>query len=1500
MDVEKLIKLGGQLSLQGEDLRVWVDAQIKEDTERKERERHAAREDREREAELREKDREREAKLREKEAELREKDREREAELREKEAEIREREAERKEREMELQAMLVERQLELERIKQRDPIVLPMSSTSTGGVVKSHPAKSPRLPPFSDTKDDNIDSYLLRFERYATVNGWERSEWSLHLSALLTGKALDVYSRLDMEQASNYDVLKEALLNRYNLTEEGFNNKFRASRPEANERMGEFRSRVYSYLEKWIEMAGMRVTDPQEILDLFLKEHLLSVCGKELRTFLKERKPKTSKELVELTENFVDAHGVSGAFIKQHGNNLTTERGVANTFVSNKPKIPAAPSRIVCHKCSKPGHIARDCRSTQFPIPKRQVFAMKTETGCTYCHRRGHEVSRCWERARAERQKEEHSKKCVAHESMELKCGCALPVVSAACLQDEHESPRMPVATGWVNGKRVTVLRDSGCSCVVVKKGLLPPTKGNGKKVLVHLANGATVSTPLTEIELDSPYYKGKVVAAEMDTPLYDVIVGNIPGARCPGIDVNEEVSAVETRGTKGRKLKPLLTPSALDIDVTMKDLITKQMDDPTLGQCRRLAESGEIKRTGRSNKTWYGYDDHGILVRYFECDTYNNGDVSKQVVVPSDLRHTVMKVAHETILAGHLAAKKTTDRILHDFFWPNVWAEVSRFCLSCDQCQRSMPKGKTPKVPLTKVPLIDEPFQRVAVDLVGPMIPASDKGNKYILTVVDYCTRYPEAIPLKTIDTETVAEALVDIYSRVGIPREVLSDRGAQFTSELMREVCRLLSMKQLMTTPYHPQCNGLVERFNATLKGMLKRLANERPKDWDRYINAALFAYREAPQESLGFSPFELLYARPVRGPMTILRELWTNDIRDEEIKTTYQYVIDLREKMERMIGLAQENLKSSSARYKAYFDSKCKKRTFQTNDKVLLLLPTKHNKLEVKWQGPFNVVKRSGENNYVVDTGTSQKTYHANLLKKYHERDVPEQVAGILQCAVAAVVNEEEDGGCKDTVEPPLVLPNLTQKESYTDTCVSDSLNKNQREQLQGLLSEFSDVLTDVPGRTNIASYELKLTSDVPIRKKPYPVPQAMKETLREEVKAMLDAGIIEPSDSPYCSPSVVVKKKDGTNRYCVDYRALNNVTVFDAEPMPRLDDLFQQIGPECRYMSRLDLSKGYWQISLTEESKPKTAFATELGLMQFTVLPFGLQCAPAAFSRLMRKVLWGLTNVRSYIDDILIHHADWKEHMRGIESVLSRLREAGLTARPTKSLLGFPQVEFLGHQIGSGTISPLPDKVQAIKDAKPPQNKKQMRSFLGLASFYRRYIPNFSAIVSPLSDATRNGMPNRIVWQEPQQRAFEFVKKVLTSEPVLRLPDFDMPFVLTTDASDTGIGAILAQEYENEKFPVMYLSRKLLPREQRYSVIERECLALVWATQKLNTYLIGREFMIETDHAPLLYLNRAKSENGRLMRWALLLSQYRFTIRAVKGSENHGADFLSRLL
>ena len=248
--------------------------------------------------------------------------------------------------------------------------------------------------------------------------------------------------------------------------------------------------------------------------------------------------------------------------------------------------------------------------------------------------------------------------------------------------------------------------------------------------------------------------------------------------------------------------------------------------------------------------------------------------------------------------------------------------------------------------------------LKRVTVDIVGQIKPRSKKRNRFILTLIDYATRYPEAVALLSRETEHVAEALVEILSRDGIPDEMLTDCGCQFTAEVMKEVSRLLSLQELTTTLYHPMCNGLVERFHATMKQVLCRMCAERPKDWDKYLPALLFAIREVLQESLGFSPFELLYGRSVQGP--ILRELWFGEVNNEQVLWTYQYVIKLRERLEQTCQLARENLEKVQFKQNTYYDKRARSHKFDVGDKVLLLLPTESNRLLLLWKGPYEVLK------------------------------------------------------------------------------------------------------------------------------------------------------------------------------------------------------------------------------------------------------------------------------------------------------------------------------------------------------------------------------------------------------------------------------------------------------------------------------------------------------------------------------------------------------------
>ena len=323
---------------------------------------------------------------------------------------------------------------------------------------------------------------------------------------------------------------------------------------------------------------------------------------------------------------------------------------------------------------------------------------------------------------------------------------------------------------------------------------------------------------------------------------VYDLIISNVPGARAADDpdpswqDYVQEACAVTTRSQakKAGEHIPLKVPSTNESPVVDREKLNQmQRDDESL---QNYWGKGDIVVRGQAETSFKVKG--GGLYSVYTHPYVNGGKPLRQGMVPVQLRNRIMELAHRSIMGGHMGIQKTTDKIQSASYWPGIQRDVTRYFKSCDVCQKTVNKGSVPNVPLKKMPLIDKPFKRVAIDLVGPIGPQSEDGHKYILTLVDFATRYPEAVP-QNIDTKTVAEALVDIFSRLGVPEEILSDLGTQFVSDCMKEVTRLLSIKQFTTTPYHPMCNGLTEKFNATMKSMLKRLCSEQPRQWHRYIN-------------------------------------------------------------------------------------------------------------------------------------------------------------------------------------------------------------------------------------------------------------------------------------------------------------------------------------------------------------------------------------------------------------------------------------------------------------------------------------------------------------------------------------------------------------------------------------------------------------------------------------------------------------------------------------
>ena len=480
----------------------------------------------------------------------------------------------------------------------------------------------------------------------------------------------------------------------------------------------------------------------------------------------------------------------------------------------------------------------------------------------------------------------------------------------------------------------------------------------------------------------------------------------------------------------------------------------------------------------------------------------------------------------------------------------------------------------------------------------------------------------------------------------------------------------------------------------------------------------------------------------------------------------------------------------------------------------------------------------------------------------------------------------------------------------------------IDHGERKRLIELLRQYSDVFShgeDDLGFTTTVTHKIPTISEHPIRLPHRRVPPNQMEEVKAHLQRLLEQKIIRPSTSPYAAPVVIVRKKDGSIRLCVDYRRLNEQTRKDAFPIPRIDEALDSLGG-AKMFSSLDLVQGYHQVAVAEEDIPKTAFrAGTGGLFEYVRMPFGLSNSPATFQRLMEVILGDLNygSLLLYLDDILVFSSSFDEHLERLEVVFQRLRQHGLKLKPKKCHFFRRECNYLGHVVSANGIATDPAKTGAIKHWKQPTSEKELRAFLGLAGYYRKFVRNFSRIAAPLHALlTKQGCTKGAAWRRPstgqqqefQQRwtpectqAFNELKRRLVSPPILGYPDFSRPFIVETDASFNGLGAVLSQVQQKGKVVISYASRGLRPPERNmsnYSSMKLELLALKWAvTEKFRDYLLGAEFVVYTDNNPLSYLQSAKLAATE-MRWVSQLAQFDFKIMYRSGRTNTNADGLSR--
>ena len=1381
------------------------------------------------------------------------------------------------------------------------------------------------------TENEVPHEFLSKYEIAQVHNGVDKAEWGLLLQVYLSGTAQAAYALLDPALYRDYDLLKEQLLKDLRDTPEQADRRWWSLAKKQNETFGAFLVRMKSTANRRFQGCLTR----EELLEKVILSKFLFSLPPEHYNAVTLREPKTAMQAANIVDDLVSrsefarTHLRGGEKPEQHGrreyghryhgyrndrggrtsptenksqSNNPRQAGTSN--IESKPQEPVGgkvvsnpshqsgnnqsgnnqsgnnlssgsrqgrPRQIICYSCREPGHIKPNC-----PYRVRRLSPKEMDSGCS-------------------------------DEEDEDEADVAEPNCVDGCIGDE-----------LIVGMRY----DSGCDRTVVAKHLVPQEAYIGKQVTLKGWRGQQTSNhelARVNITVGKVVHKMKKVAvaegmeypallgADMSRAIKTEIMRKVMEDWESESEVGhakEVVSSEAVRVTRAQARRQMDVEQADDLaseestctPVPLSEVFdfseemfgdsiatplaelgnslveavpltssgdrgalhSEQTEDPTLTILHGYAKAGE---------KGYMYE-QGILVQEEEDCL---GDVSSRIVVPEGRRESLLKLAHSGVASGHFGVKKTYAKLASHFTWPKMYVQVKEMVKTCPGCQRAA-KNLNARAPLQPLPCIGEPFRLVAMDIVGP-IPRSASGYKYLLTLMDLYSKYPEAIPLKKIDNEAVLEALLEVISRHGIPEAILTDQGSVFMSRLTKSVCNVLGIEQIRTSPYHPQSDGALERWHACLKGMLKRSEVDL-KYWDKSLKYLLFAYRDTPHTVTGFSPFELLFGRDVKGPLSLVHSSWMENEAGVEANV---WLVNLKQQMAITSSVVTEREKLAKTKMKVAFDKHAKEKMFDVGEEVLVRRPGLKRKLGDSWDGPYKILEKISPLNYKIDTpGRRSKVLHVNLLKKWSVSAA--RVHGV------AVIKEEEGES-----ESPQGL-----------TLVSCDFVPNvmQQQQLDETLHKFPTVLCDSPGKTEAATLSILTGDALPISNRPYRIPPKWCEEVKAQLDQLLFLGIIEPSESPWSSAVITVKKKNGGCRICLDYRAVNGVTTPDPYQMPFIEDILDTLA-NAKFMSKLDLNKGFHQIPVKKEDKQKTAFCTPWGKYQFCRMPFGLRNGPAVFQRMMDKILHqDLDHCRVYIDDIVVFSPSWEQHCQHLSRVLERLRAAGLTANVSKCQWGKQQFEFLGHVVGVGLVSPSECKTLALKEFQQPTSKKGIRQFLGLAGYYRKFIKDYAAHSCALTDATRKSAPERVVWNNVMNDEFVFLKHVLCSVPSLTLPTIDDQFIVQTDASGRGVGAILSVVRDGQELPVAYFSRKLKPREMKYSATELEGLAVVNAVQHFDVYLVTHPFVVVTDHRALVFLNSSRHANGRLARWALALQPYSFTVEYRPGHLNLNADALSR--
>ena len=934
-------------------------------------------------------------------------------------------------------------------------------------------------------------------------------------------------------------------------------------------------------------------------------------------------------------------------------------------------------------------------------------------------------------------------------------------------------------------------------------------------------------------------------------------------------------LSSIDISGVNGRHSEP---PTEKQVE-----LANLQIADPKLMQAWQKARVGHG-----------GYFiQNGILFK--QKPRHLRSDHEFLLVLPECYKRQVLEIAHDSMTnGGHTAFQRTADKILKVFYMPK--REIKQYCASCLVCQRLRPKCIKERADY-QIPLISTDFgETFVIDIMGGQLNQLSRrhGNhKYVLVCVEKSTRWVELIPLPSLKAATLTGIIESNLIARFACKTLVYDQQSGFMSELMQSVLKLLRVKSSIAVAAFHATTSIAERYVRTVERYIKPYLDKYQGNWSLILPWISFQLRQAPCSTLKYSAHELTFGRNFPDELDDLRDDLDGSLDPNERKlkkNVLAYLRDLTDRLQITRKLATQNALKQGERTKTWFDRQATvNKRLIPGDKCLILEPTDSRKMHAKWSEPVTILKQTGNRNYEVQLNDGNvKTCHVNQLRKYIER---------TEFVHAVVIAADLDTNFEDNYLPA-IEDEVTEPIKFK---IEESLPSDQKECMLKLLTEFKDVFRPNLGKTHLAVHCITLTDDTPCVSKSYRIPETLKQPLEDELNRLLEAGVLRHCSSEYRSPLIPIKKPDGSLRIVNAYQAINAKTKDDLYPMSNPVDILTKAAGK-RYITKIDLSKAFLQIPLQESCQEYTAFSCSLGTLCWTRACLGLKNSPRTMQRLMDSLLRGTASFAGcLLDDIVISSDSFDLHLHHLREILSRLHAANLTASLSKSEFLVKSMTVLGHCLEDGVIKPSSKHIDTVLKIGPQTTKHGVRALLGLLNYHRAMIPSFAEITFCLTELLKKHQPDRnIRWQQKHTDALNEIKRILTSKPILIPPKHDRDYIIMSDATDKTIAGVLAQKDDQGiERNVAYFSRKLLPNERNYSVLEKEALGILASCIKWHDWIYGHRVIARTDHRALAFLDSTAQHNARIARWKIILSNYQLTTEYRKGVHHGNCDGLSRV-